>query len=328
MKVMLTGGTGFLGGHVMNALIGAGHEVRALVRSEAKLAAMLSAHGTDGSAVTGVLGDILEPATVAEALQGCDACIHAAAFTTLDPAEMPKALEINAPGTRIVLDAAVAQRCDPIIHVSSMSVVFPPSGERFSGYDDVHYSGAPYTDSKVDSDLHARGLQDAGHPVLITYPSGVMGPTDLALNVMDGMLAVLAGAPYMMTTDSGGYLIHDVRDLAAGIAGLVRPGLGGRRYFNGGHYMTWDGFAALLDDVTGLERQIAHTAPEVLEQNLDKEAVDIMLGCRPGDDDAFLADSGLGGWRPLGDTLRDTLAWLIAHGHLDAQWAPKVTAAS
>ncbi len=323
MKVMITGATGFIGGHLLKAVADAGHQVTALVRSEGKLATVCSIHGIDRSTVTAVAGDILDAESVRAALAGADACIHGAAFTTLDPAEMPKALDINAPGARIVLDAAVAAGCDPIIHLSSMSVIFPPTGDKLSAYDPTQYSGAPYTDSKVDADLHARALQDAGHPVVITYPAGVTGPTEVGYNVMSMMLATILGAPYVMTTDSGGYLLIDVRDVAAGTAAMLKPGLGARRYVQGGHFITWDGFAHLVHELTGVERQIAHTSPDVLEQTLDKEAVDIMLGCVPGDDAPTIRDTGVS-WRPLADTIVDTTRWLVGQGHLDAQWAGKI----
>ena len=55
---------------------------------------------------------------------------------------------------------------------------------------------------------------------------------------------------------------------------------------------------------------------------VDPEAVEIMLGIVPGDDTGLLKDSGLGTWRPVEETLHDTVAWLIKHGHLEEEWAP------
>ena len=94
MKVMLTGSTGFIGGHIMRALIEAGHEVQALVRDKAKLESMKAIQGI-GNGVVGILGDITDQLTVEEALADCDACVHAAAFTSLDPSLMDHALEVN-----------------------------------------------------------------------------------------------------------------------------------------------------------------------------------------------------------------------------------------
>ena len=129
MKVMLTGATGFIGGHIMKALVEAGHEVHALVRSEEKLAEMKSLQAIE-SEVECFVGDMTDQLIVNEALVGCDACVHAAAFTSLDPSLMDQALAVNGPGAEAVLGAAVSNGCQSVIHVSTMSVIFPPSGSK------------------------------------------------------------------------------------------------------------------------------------------------------------------------------------------------------
>jgi len=106
MRVMVTGGTGFVGGHVTNALLEAGHQPRLLVRDPSKLARLCEMFGIEPGSVEAIEGDMLDEASVLGALDGCEACVHSAAFTSLTPEEMPKALDVNAPGSRIVLDAA------------------------------------------------------------------------------------------------------------------------------------------------------------------------------------------------------------------------------
>jgi len=143
VRVMVTGGTGFFGGHITEALLAAGHQPRLLVHDPEKLGRMCALFHIEPELVEAVVGDILDPTSVADALDSCDACVHSAAFATLNPELMPKALEVNAPGTRIVLDAAMAVGCDPIVHVSTLSVIFPPTGSMFSADDPVHAGGMP-----------------------------------------------------------------------------------------------------------------------------------------------------------------------------------------
>ena len=117
----------------------------------------------------------------------------------------------------------VAAACAPIVHVSTMSVIFPPEGDVLSADDPIKGGGAPYNASKAEADLHARALQDASHPVVIVYPAGCTGPDDLGTNIMETILTQVVTGPVFMTADTGGSLVVDVRDIASAIAVLVRP---------------------------------------------------------------------------------------------------------
>jgi len=321
MRVMLTGGTGFIGGHVLRALLDAGHEPVLLVRDPAKLERQCALFGIDPARLASVPGDILDRDSVVVALDGADACIHAAAFTSLTPEEMPKALDVNAPGARIVLDAALDHGCDPVVSVSSMSVIFPPRGDVLRADDPVHTGGAPYNASKADAELHARALQDDGAPVVTTYPGGVMGPLDLGVNVLEAMWTTILASEYLMLSDSGGYLPVDVRDVADATVALLEPGRGPRRYMMGGTYLGWEECADTIEAVTGRTRTRVHQTRAELEQQLEPEAVEIMLGIVPSDDEPLHRDTGVQ-WRPFADSMRDTVRWLLDAGRLAPEWAP------
>ena len=321
MKVMLTGATGFIGGHIMKALVEAGYEVHALVRSEEKLAEMKSLQAIEGG-VECFVGDMTDQLIVNEALVGCDACVHAAAFTSLDPSLMDQALAVNGPGAEAVLGAAVNNGCQSVIHVSTMSVIFPPSGSKLSGEDPVQGGGNPYNASKAIAEEYARSLQEKGYPISIIYPTGVTGPTDLGLNVLAANLVPTLQSEIMMSLSSGGWCLVDVRDLASGIAGLLHSETGPKRYVAGGTFMDWQEFHAVVTEVTGRDRALIPTPKEALEQMVDAEAVEIMFGIVPGDDEPFLTASGLSAWRPIEDTLKDTITWLCDKQYLEAEWAP------
>ena len=321
MKVMLTGATGFIGGHIMKALVEAGHEVHALVRSEEKLAEMKSLQAIEGG-VECFVGDMTDQLIVNEALVGCDACVHAAAFTSLDPSLMDQALAVNGPGAEAVLGAAVNNGCQSVIHVSTMSVIFPPSGSKLSGEDPVQGGGNPYNASKAIAEEYARSLQEKGYPISIIYPTGVTGPTDLGLNVLAANHVPTLQSEIMMSLSSGGWCLVDVRDLASGIAGLLHSETGPKRYVAGGTFMDWQEFHAVVTEVTGRDRALIPTPKEALEQMVDAEAVEIMFGIVPGDDEPFLTASGLSAWRPIEDTLKDTITWLCDKQYLEAEWAP------
>ena len=321
MKVMLTGGTGFIGGHLLKALTSEGHDVRLLVRDAEKLERMIELQSIEAE-VDYVIGDMADPATVQASLEGCNACIHAAAFTSLDPSQIDPAHAVNGPAAQLILDTAHQQGCDPIIHISTMSVIFPPSGDLLSGEDPVHGGGNPYNASKAIAEEHARSMQADGAPIKIVYPTGVTGPLDLGLNVLAANLAPTLQSEIMMSLSSGGWCLVDVRDLSQAIVGILTPGTGPKRYVAGGTFMDWDEFHAVISEVTGRDRALLPTPREALEQMVDVEAVEIMLGIVPGDDKHILEDSGLGSWRPIDETLSDTISWLVENSYLEPEWAP------
>ena len=176
MKVLVTGGTGFVGAHAVAALLDAGHEVRLLARRPERVATTLGALGVDLEKLDVVEGDMVDSDAVERAVKGMDAVIHAAAVVAaLDRKHAEQALETNVTGTRTVLDAAIAEGCDPVVHVSSIAAVFTPKVELLtSELPPVVDAANPYTRSKALADELARERQAAGAPIVIVYPGGVM----------------------------------------------------------------------------------------------------------------------------------------------------------
>ncbi len=178
MKVLVTGGTGFVGSHSVAALVSRGHQVRLLVRSRDRVARSLSPLGV--AEVESVLGDVTAPQSVEEAMAGCDAVLHAAAVYSLDPRAAPRVRETNLRAAEIVLRAAVRMGLDPVVHVSSYVALLPPEppGAVLTPDSPVTRPGGAYSRSKAESEQVARRYQGQGAPVVIVYPGGVIGPDD------------------------------------------------------------------------------------------------------------------------------------------------------
>ena len=117
MKVLVTGGTGFVGSHTVKAVIDAGHEPRLLVRSAGRLAPALEPLGVRD--VQHVVGDATDADAVRRAMDGCDAVVHAAAIFSYDVREAHAMQRVNARATDVVLGAAQAAKLDLIVYVSS-----------------------------------------------------------------------------------------------------------------------------------------------------------------------------------------------------------------
>lgn len=227
MRVLVTGGTGFVGGWTAKAIADAGHSVRFLVRNPARLKTSVAKLGVDVSDFA--VADISDRDSVREALNGCDAVVHSAALVATDPRETSRMLSTNMAGAQNVLGQAVELGMDPIVHVSSFTALFRPNLATLSA--DLPVAGGTdgYGQSKAQIEIYARGLQDAGAPVNITYPGMLLGPPvgDQFGEAGEGVRSALW--MHVIPGRGAAWLIVDVRDVAALHAALLESGRGPRR---------------------------------------------------------------------------------------------------
>ena len=160
-------------------------------------------------------------------------------------------LTTNMQGAQNVLGQSVELGLDPIIHVSSFTALFHPGLETLTADLPVVGGADGYGTSKAQVEIYARGLQDAGAPVNITYPGMVLGPPvgDQFGEAGEGVKAALQ--MHAIPGRSAAWLVVDVRDLAALHAALLEPGRGPRRYTAGGHRVPAAELAAMLGEVAG-----------------------------------------------------------------------------
>ena len=335
MVVLVTGGSGFVGSHLIARLAASGRHVRVLSRDRGRLDRALAPHGA--TSVEVMDGDVRDPAAVAAAVDGCDAVVHAANVYSLDVRRRREMHDTNVAGTRTVLDAAIAAGCDPVVHVSSMTALLPawrtitddpPIGSNEDG---------AYVGSKVRAERIARARQEAGAPVVTTYPGAVWGPQDPAAGEMVNVLGgTLSGMYALRLGGNPGFTIADVRWVADAHAGLLTPGQGPRRVTMGGRYLTFDGFVRLLRSVTGRPLRHLITVPRTvnlatgrladavrqrigLRLPLSHEQMWLLYGWPPTEDRH--AEAVAGPPPPPETTLGDAIRWLVDAGHLSAKRA-------
>ena len=255
MRVLVTGGTGFVGSHSVAALKGAGHDVRLLVRDPARIAPALAPHGLAADDVTAVRGDVLDRASVEPAMDGCDALLHCASMYSLDPRDAERMTQINVQGTTTVLSEAVNRDLDPIVHVSSVVALTRAATRQQRFHPDAPVGNLPllYAASKNAQEALARDLQAQGAPVVITYPGAVYGPYDP--HDGEGVLVVRNALKGFFTLCPRGALaIVDVRDVAAVHVAVMEPGMGPRRFLAGGHALPVRELVATIADAADVRR--------------------------------------------------------------------------
>jgi nucleoside-diphosphate-sugar epimerase len=333
MKVLITGGTGYVGAHTTAALIAAGHDVRLLVRSPERIAPALTPLGVTAP-VDYTVGDVTDPDSVRRALRGCDAVLHAAAVYDLDARAHAAIARTNVAGAETVLRAAVEQGCDPVVQVSSTAAILQRAATVTP---DSPLSTVPgvYIRSKADSEAVARGLQDQGAPVVIVQPGGVLGPHDPHRGDQTRRLRDILRGRYPMWPTGGLHQV-DVRDVARVHAAVLTPGAGPRRYLVPGHFIDGGIMHATLRAVTGrrlpylavpvtIMLPVARAASAIQRVTpfhlpADYEGVLFVRSDTRCDDTRARDELGIQP-RPLPDTYRDTIRWLHDTGQLTARQA-------
>lgn len=260
MRVAVTGGTGYVGAHCVNALLRAGHEVRLLLHP-IEAARPLASYGVDAAAVDVVEGDIADPTAVAELLDASESLLHLAGIVAVDDSREAEMWRVNVEATKQIVEAAVGRALDPIVQVSSYAALFPsPTGTI--GPDTPTAAGrSAYGRTKAAADRTLRELQAQGAPVVVVYPPGIVGP---ALGERPG-IAAEGWAPLLRhrTTISvrGIMPMVDVRDVADLLAVLMHPGGGPRRLPIGGEVLAFDEVLDVLEAATGRRFRRVRVAP-------------------------------------------------------------------
>ena len=248
MKVFVTGGTGFIGAHVVRRLRERGDEVVALVRSRDK-AKELEALGCQI-----VEGDLSSSEVIRAACEDCDAAIHGAAVYKVGiPKKDHEGMhDANVRGTERVLDAAWQAGVSRIVYVSTINVFGNTHGEVV----DETYKREPgdwvsvYDETKWLAHQAAVERIGKGAPIVIVQPGAVYGPGDHSEvgNVIEQTrTGKLMAVPF---ADMGLNLIH-VEDAAQGILLTLDKGEIGESYVIGGEIATMRDLVRKVADVSG-----------------------------------------------------------------------------
>lgn len=322
MHIAVTGGTGYVGAHTVRALLAAGHTVRLLVFPGGSDDAALDALGRIGPLEI-LTGDIRDPATVSELLAGCDAALHAAGVVGTDSRRTQLMWDINAHATEALLTRACELGLDPVVSVSSYSSLFPPA-DGVIGPDTPPAPGrSDYARTKAYADNAARRLQAEGAPVVVTYPSSVVGPAfHTAVGVTQrgwDPIVRYRVAPRLR----GGMQMIDVGDVARVHTALMRPGRGPKRYVCGGVLLTFDQMVDALQSALGRPIRRIPLSPGMfrgvgrvsdvagrwlpLAEGLSYEAALLLTAAVPTDDSLTLSDLNLT-WRDPRESIVDSFA--------------------
>jgi len=249
VRVLITGATGYLGGHVASRLRAAGHDVVALVRP-----------GRGGKTPAGCRvaeGDVLDPASVQRALDGCDALVHMAALVKMWVKDRREFDRVNVEGVAGVLRAAERRGVRRILYTSTIGALGPTGPEaRDETFDrDEFRFRTDYERTKWVADRLVRERAAAGLPVVTVYPGVVYGTgTKTQGNLLDQIFSqYLAGRLPARLGDGDHRMCYAFADdVAEGHRLALEKGAPGRGYILGGESVSQAELFAVLQSLTGL----------------------------------------------------------------------------
>lgn len=335
MKILITGGTGFVGSHVCRQLMAAGHAVRLVVRSIEKAEVYYRNLGEGIPEL--VVGDVTDGASVKAALAGCDAVVHAAAGTPMQTGSVDQLFAVNVGGVKNVVGSALELGIDRIVCISSITAIFNEDAAKVTVDAPLAKSKLPYGQSKVEAEIYLRELQAQGAPVSIVYPGGVIGPDDPGFSDSFKALKHRMENGFRIFGD-GGMQFVDVRDLATLICSLVISG-GSGRFLMPGVYCKWTEQADIIEAVSGCKLQripaqgwklrlfgrvmdfVRHF--KTVESPISAETMRYATLWPNIKNTDELARRGLG-LRSTRETFSDAIAWMVETGHVEVALCPRI----
>ncbi|MFM8380050.1 MAG: SDR family NAD(P)-dependent oxidoreductase [Planctomycetia bacterium] len=314
--VLVTGAGGFIGSHLVEALLASGRRVRALVRYASHGGCgWLAETAAAGDRLEIIRGDVTDARSVREAMSGCEQVFHLAALIGIPYSyTAPQSyVAVNVNGTLNVLEAARDAGVGRVV-VTSTSEVYGTA--RYTPIDEAHplQAQSPYSATKIGADALATSYHRAfGLPVTIVRPFNTFGPRQSARAVIPtiitqalfgdeirvGALAPVRDMVFVADTAAGFMALAD-SDAAIGCVNNLATGTG-----------------VTVGDLVGrIQRIVGRNLPVVEEERRRRpEASEVytLLGSAE-------AARAVAGWRPavtLDEGLERTVAWFRTRAELE-----------
>jgi dihydroflavonol-4-reductase len=250
MKIYVTGGTGFIGTHLVKRLAQTDHELVCLARKTSDVSTLKEVEATI------VIGDVTDKASLLRGMEGCEWVANLANLFLFWVPDQQVYTDVNIEGTRNVMESALETGVSKVVHVSSAAIwgrtdktdwpiceETPVAAQKASTYAQTKYEG-----DRIVWRLH----EEQGLPLVMVYPTAVVGPDDpkatgryiknVARHRMPAQ--VLTNAPFCFV------YVGDVCE--AILRALEKEDNIGEKYLVNGANLTWGEINRIISDIGGV----------------------------------------------------------------------------
>lgn len=248
MRVLVTGATGCVGANIVEALLARGYEPVALRRVSSPLLAL------EDLDVETVLGNVMEPSSLARAMQGCALVFHAAAIAQYWRYGAEEVYRVNVQGTRNVLQAALAAGVQRLVFTSSVAVLGKPRARGQLLDETASFNlrprRFPYGHSKVVAESIVQAAVADGLDAVIVNPATVIGQRDI--HFVGGEILRAARRGWLVAAPPGMMGIVSARDTGIGHVLAAERGQKGQRYILNGENLRHYELAKMATALVGV----------------------------------------------------------------------------
>jgi len=270
--ILVTGGTGMLGAHLLLELAGRGEKIRAIIRDKNKLANVNKIFSFYGaipdelqSNIEWVDADLLDIESLNESFKGINKVYHAAAMVSFNPRDKYQMIYNNVKGTANIVNASVKSGIEKLCHVSSVAALGHAELNTFADEETFRnpkekYSG--YSISKFRSELEVwRGITEGLNAVIVN-PSVILGPGDWHSGSPSIFWNISKGLKFY-TRGITGYV--DVLDVARGMIELMESDVINERFIISAENLSFQELFNHVADAIGTKRPSFYANPFLLE---------------------------------------------------------------